>query len=237
MTSSWDNFSIKIKKEFEQDKTSFLRKETISKTMHPRQEKLAKEYFSFLSKEHRSLLNITDSSTGNPWRVIQEHSLSNLQHLYYSTLIDPLKVDSITELGGGYGNLARIMRKRRYLGSYRIVDFEEIHNIQKYFLDRVYPNNNVEFIPIDKCSSDSENSLLFAAFSLNEFPLKDRNLIEEVIPGYKHILVIYNRKFDGIDNISYFKEFSQKFKETHNIVYNNQCKINKLSYIIRMMKK
>ena len=120
------------------------------------------------------------------------------------------KITNIVELGGGYGNLARLIRNFGYDGKYTIIDFPLISKIQKDYLSR-NNINDVIFSELNKASLTPQNndvSILIGTYSISEMPMAERSYLELYYKYYSYIFIAHNDSFDGIDNLSYFKPIS-----------------------------
>lgn len=118
------------------------------------------------------------------------------------------KLDSIVEIGAGIGEMTDIVHKLGFEGKYSILDFPEVHTLQKHLHDTIgIPN--VEYV------TDLDNfpvaDLGIACFSFTEMPLEERSKIIERMSQTKNWLIIYSKHIFGIDNESYIKDFVKNF--------------------------
>lgn len=155
-----------------------------------------------------------------PESLLYRHALrtsgNTIHHAYHlqkycSTvrLYDLSSYKHIVEIGGGYGNTARIIKTHlNFTGKYTIVDFPELAKIQKHYLQYHGLDDNVEWIsPKDVQPTELACDLLIAAFSLNEIPIEERDILLEAFPAFSYLLV-YSDTFEDIsDNITYFNNF------------------------------
>lgn len=221
--SLWSKLEQDIKKEFDKDKKSFLRQRTISKTVHVNNTSLANTLYKDVHKDKR-LVKIKDEGTGNPYLNNHGYSVSTLRTLHYIiTLekhgIDINDLDHITEIGPGYGNFCRIIKKLGYNNTHYMVDLPVMHELQKYFLEKTSNTDNLFFTQISSDLKPShENSMFYATFSLNELTIDLRKLLEENYDKYKYIFIVHNKKFPVgntiIDNVKYFSELREKLLDT-----------------------
>lgn len=215
--AAWDGYLRAIKQEYQESPGIFLRKPTISRCLHPNQGSVGKGYWQNVKGKY----NIKDPAHGAPHICIDGMSSNSIQHIYYIDQMDyywkNTKFDHILEIGGGYGNGCRIWKAYGHTGSYTICDFKEMNFIQSQYLEKVSDLNNVSFAQLDNCYFKRPNSLLQAAFSINEMPLETRALIEPHYRDYDNIFIVHNRKFDGIDNIEYFKNLKEELSDEYNV--------------------
>jgi hypothetical protein len=117
------------------------------------------------------------------------------------------EMGDIVELGGGYGNFARIARALGHKGRYQIVDLPPIHRMQKAYLDATSPGHGVEFISGEDVAG---GDLLLATFSVSEMPMRLRNYYETKYPAFRKLFFGTTTTFDGIDNVPYFQGLSDR---------------------------
>ncbi len=214
--SLWDGFLKDISTEFE-NKQNFLRGKTISRCLHPVMRSVtAVKYLSEVN--HLNFLT-PDPSTGNPIYSIDKFSLVTLESsLYLKTMLSKCNLDNIDEIhdiGGGYGNMAWTLRNYGYDKKYIIYDFPIMHDIQKYWLEK--QNITVEYRSLNELDPE-ENSHLIGTHSINEMDLPDREKIP--FSKFKSFFIAYNKIFNGIDNIEYFKNLSEKIEHnTEHLFY------------------
>ena len=85
------------------------------------------------------------------------------------------EIDVIYDVGGGYGNMCRIIKEMGYTGDYILIDFPELHEIQKFYLENLglKVSMNIDYQTLDNNLKPKGNSLLIATHSINEMPLKE----------------------------------------------------------------
>jgi hypothetical protein len=122
-------------------------------------------------------------------------------HYNYLAKRDIRDFDLIVELGGGCGDMAKFIRNMGYKNKYVIIDLPEVSSIQKYNLHGY--NIDLTNEPVD---NDLDNVLFISTWGISECPVEWRN---EVLNRLKptNWLIAYQRKFEGIDNEAYFKDF------------------------------
>jgi hypothetical protein len=106
-------------------------------------------------------------------------------------------LDTIIEIGGGYGTMALIVHRLGFRGRYIIYDLSEFSLLQQYYLSNVGVDN-VEFrTTIEK---PIEADLLIGLYSLNEMSLSSRQVIIDLCPAQSY-LIAYGASWGGIDNM------------------------------------
>ena len=172
-----------------------------------------------------------DLPIGNPYicEVFPLASPQTIQHIYYFSLIQKKlgffiasnQISFILELGGGYGNFCRLVYEYGYTGDYSIVDFLEMHSLQKHFLSYALPDNNIEFHSTDNNNTFTQpktgKSLFVATFSLNEMTIDDRNKMEKVFVEFDYLFIAYNKEIFSIDNAEYFDTLKNRLSGTFDI--------------------
>lgn len=112
-------------------------------------------------------------------------------------------LDSILEIGAGYGAMARVARARGFAGRYTIVDLPEMVKIQQFYLAQY----GVE-AEWKRAGERVEAELLISLWSLSELPLHERSrLIESAEIGLSHVLLAYQDMWgDELSNELYFPQ-------------------------------
>lgn len=92
-----------------------------------------------------------------------------------------------------------------------------MHSLQNHFLTYAMQEEERKSIEM-KSLTDTEiwpqdsPSILIATFSLNEMPIKSRELLEEQYKNFDYLFIAYDKSFDNIDNIEYFTALESKLK-------------------------
>lgn len=151
-----------------------------------------------------------------------------LAQLVVTHKINLAEINTIFEFGGGYGSISRLCYRLGFKGTYVIFDLPEFSALQKYFLSSSDLPLNITHTPSEK----SENTVVLlsqikqleeqlkktppdifiATWSLSESPLSLRKIITGLIKNIKYYLIAYQEQFpiiNGIDNVTYFKEFQK----------------------------
>ena len=233
--NAWSDYLAKIIKEYNSSPNEFLRQRTISLCLHPNCQTQAKRYYKEMQKcsfcSQNILPNLSDSPVGKPFEfeLLPKCSPMTISHAYnfhlmkkYSNIFAPKEVSHVVDIGGGYGNLCRLFKNCfDYKGRYQIVDFPAMLDIQKKYLEQ-NAVTDVDFLPLDMdqlLPKDGETSMLIATFSMSEMPLATRALIEQHLTKYDYIFIAHNSKFDGVDNIEYFKNLKATLSVDFEIDY------------------
>lgn len=123
-------------------------------------------------------------------------------------------ISSIVEIGAGIGEMTDIVHKLGFNGKYSILDFPEIHVLQKHLHSKL-EIPNVEYV------TDLDNfpvaDLGIACFSFTEMPLEQRAQIIDRMALTKNWLIIYSKHIFGVDNESYIRDVFLKRFPNHDI--------------------
>jgi hypothetical protein len=126
------------------------------------------------------------------------------------------KINSIVEIGAGIGEMTDVIHQLGFEGKYYILDFPEIHTIQKFLHDTLE-------IPDVEYVTDLDNfpvaDLGIACFSFTEMPIAEREKIINNMALTKNWLIIYSGYIFGIDNDAYIKNVFVKKFTNHDIEF------------------
>ena len=158
------------------------------------------------------------------------HQAYHVTQLEEKTGVFPDQLDFVCEFGGGYGCMCKLFHNLGFKGNYVIYDFPHFSALQKYFLKTV----GIKVHEFDKfksektgvaCVSDIDtlkdilstcrdynNSLFIAMWSISETPLHIKNLILPLVAHFDSMLLSYQDKFGGMDNIEYFEAYKNNYK-------------------------
>ena len=134
------------------------------------------------------------------------------------------KIDKVFEFGSGYGCMARIFSKINKKISYICFDTPYVNLLQYYYLKQ--NNLNVgfkktnNFILMSNLKKNKDylkslsNHLFIANWSLSETPIKFRKNFFRLIKKSNFILICFQEKFEGINNLNYFTNLKKKLSNT-----------------------
>lgn len=231
----WEGMLMTIEKEFSQlNRENFLRHRMISRTLSPNNTSVTSKYLNHVRNNFYCSINILpkvlDPEVGNPI-MTEGYSQGTAQHCHYlMVMLEHLKLritdfNHVTDVGGGYGNFYRIAKNLGYQGTFDIPDFPIMHDIQRYYIEELkldLPN----FISIKNLNPKSR-SILFGFHSINEMPMSDRRILEKQYSMYDNIMILYNDKFDRINNIEYFDKLKNKLSDIFDVkIIQDDLKLN-----------
>lgn len=128
--------------------------------------------------------------------VCSDNTIHQVHHLCkYFEWLGYIPDGPSVEFGGGCGAGAYVLNQLTKK-EHTIVDFPEIHRIQKYYLSGL-----PDFSFVESPQGLSAN-ILTAFWSLSEAPLDIRNQFL-TIPT-RHVVIIFSEKWEDIDNMAYF---------------------------------
>lgn len=149
------------------------------------------------------------------------HLAYHIAELARHSGIDVSMFDTIFEMGGGYGNMARIIANLGFSGEYVIFDFPHFAALQKFYLTNAQNGMSAERRPhytwltsqealeegrTEFADSSTGNKLFIATWSLSESPLEVREWVLPMMKSADAVLIGYQAGFEGLDNLTYFEE-------------------------------
>jgi hypothetical protein len=164
---------------------------------------------SLLREDVAGLPRLLDTEFGASSMTVQ-HAF-HLMMLWQSTGVDPRSLSSVTEWGGGYGGLARIVRRLAPDGTYVIFDLPAMLAIQWAFLTSIFGEEQVEVsdattaplvqgrinLKLAKAPPESQvcSGLFVSTFGLSECSSNLQEAVARTLwPAAEHILVAYQSK-------------------------------------------
>lgn len=167
-------------------------------------------------------------SSGN--RIRQVFHLKNLCDFVNFNIN---KYDLVLEIGGGYGNMARLFNKINKNTKFIIYDTEEVNLLQYYYLKmnkvrvsfsfkrnaNVYLVNNVLNLKsiLSRLRMNNRKNLLISNWGLSEMPLILRQKLKFAILLFDYQLISFQNNFENINNCSYFEKLIKQIRKKLNI--------------------
>lgn len=152
------------------------------------------------------------------------NSIHQLYHLTkWSTQAKDTRMDkmnSILEIGGGYGELARIIHALGFKGSYTIFDLPEVHKLQHLYLSKHLPMDSQVIYEQDPAGLAPYYDLIIGCFSLSEMPVELRDRIMFAASA-RSIMFVFQPEFYGIDNDAYFHSMAFELEHSYTSIENN----------------
>jgi hypothetical protein len=127
------------------------------------------------------------------------------------------ELDSILEIGGGYGCMAKVVHRLGFRGKYYIYDLPEFSLLQEFYLSHVLAagSHNIEWVNTreqDRGRLPGAVDLWLATWSFSEFPKALRQeIISQTTP--QSYLIGYQHTFEWVDNMFWFAEYRRNHPE------------------------
>jgi putative sugar O-methyltransferase len=218
---------------------------------------------NLLNKKIKSSLLKTylkESIIGFP-KITNFHFLTShnsIHHLYHLALfcekckfVFNRRIE-ILEFGGGYGNMAKIIKRMSPLSTYAIIDIPQFTTLQYIYLSSVFNEDSVNLVDesqnIEKGKfnlltykrnlvnlfNKREIDLLIATWSLSESPKSIQNYFKRMnYFNAKYLLFAYqknNQMFKFAENISILPN-------SYKLIYNSETKYIKDNYYLFARRK
>ncbi|MBD1154155.1 putative sugar O-methyltransferase [Pelagibacterales bacterium SAG-MED23] len=223
--------------------------------------------YKFLRKIYNSkkklwinLLN--ENSIGNPvpFFLNKKTSGNRIRHVYLAkkicSYVNFSRIDSVIELGGGYGCMASIFCKINRNIDYTIYDLPEVNLLQYYYLNSlgIKTSNSDYKSQVSLISKITEiqkkiillkkkkkKILILANWSLSEMPISLRNNLKFLFTKCDYAQISYQSRFENISNKKYFydlkQELSKNFISKINQIYEMNNYFGKNTHYNLQIKK
>jgi len=208
--TTWDQHRLALREHVKtSDAEDFLNWSTVSATMFVGEAPYIKKEWQSLSSRADFWENaLQEPGIGNPPRLsYAPHTSGNLVHQAYHlqqwldwSERDIRDIDSIYEVGAGYGTMALILHRLGFDGDYAVHDFVEVNLLRQWYLSQV----DIE----SKKQTMEKPDLLIAACSLSEMHPSSRRLSPvETATSY---LIVFQPRWNKVNNHSYFDELMDR---------------------------
>jgi len=121
------------------------------------------------------------------------------------------KLDCIVEFGGGYGAMARIIRRLGFKGEYIIYDLPELAALQSYYLSNVGITTTIHTTDGNAFPEPPEADLMISCYALGEVPTELR--IAFLARPFKSYLIASQDAWDHKNLYVYFNDFMNEHPE------------------------
>lgn len=163
-----------------------------------------------------------------PGLVCSGNSIQMLYHIAFwqsRTGKNIFDINSILEWGGGYGSLARIIKKINPNISYKIIDTEVFSSLQKWYLDSTVLKHDIETFTIDEIDLDIiDYELFISTWALSESSIDAITFVAQKLSviNCDHFLLAFQvnqEKFENAGNIvNILNDYRSKNIETIELV-------------------
>lgn len=114
-------------------------------------------------------------------------------------------LNSIVEIGAGYGAMALVARRLGFVGKYLIYDLPEFRLLQQWFLNKM--NMHVDWVDVPPKPTSCD--LFVAIYSLSEMPTGVREVVLESWPANNYLFA-YTPHWSGTDNRKWLADWAEK---------------------------
>lgn len=121
------------------------------------------------------------------------------------------QLNSIVEFGGGYGAMARLVRRLGFRGEYIIYDLPELAALQAFYLSNVKIPALIRVTDENTFPDPPDADLLIACYSLSEISKEMCNAFLK--HPFKSYLIVSQDSWGDRDLYSYFNEFMKVHPE------------------------
>lgn len=240
ITPLWENYNKKLERIIlPYLNFSFLRDRTIRETMFVMAGgEWINEELAFLEKSisKEKLMKILEEDyVGNPILInpIYFTSHNSIHHFYHflnfqeKTKIDLEKIDTVIEWGGGYGNMAKLLKRILPEITYTIIDLPSLSCLQWLYLATVFgedkvnmltnPENEIEkgkinILPLGFLKNRELSAELFiATWSLSESSKYAQDYVDSHnFFEAKHLLLSYQKSGQGLPDAGRVGEIAKR---------------------------
>jgi len=119
------------------------------------------------------LASLSEPMVGTPRYVLCDNrpvtidlGISFFDYWIMKQSIDFTRIESILEIGGGYGRLPFVIKSKHKYVKYTMCDIQPALNIAKWYLGEVFPKNDIRFVEPDEL--DGKFDLVIACNCLHE---------------------------------------------------------------------
>lgn len=143
--------------------------------------------------------------------------IANIVAILDMLQIEITKLRSFVEFGGGYGGLARCLLTLSQNINIYIVDIEEMHRVQQNYLNNTLTKKySIDYYKNVNDINENNIDIFNASFSFSELPLDKReNIIKFIQRKCNAFFIIYQEKFNDIDNKKYMENLKNNFKDNN----------------------
>ena len=182
------------------------------------------------------------------------HHLYHLAKFFKETGVRPEEVRSVVEVGGGYGNMARLFKQLNPLVTYTILDLPIFSHIQLVYLKTLLGDkavnltekdngsiqqDKINLFPLDKSlladlGQNIRCDLFVSTWALSESNKKMQSTIRDL--DYfkaKHILLAYQK---NDENFSYAEDI-QRIGDNYRIIYNKETEYTPNNYYLFAIRR
>jgi len=187
------------------------------------------------AKSKKWIKLLKENRIGNPvpFFLYKKTSGNRIRHVYLLKKIFDYakinKVDTVIEIGGGYGCMASIIHTLNKKIDFIIYDLPEVNMLQSYYLESLgikgdfKKSNNISLISelrilkkkFDYLKKKKKKILIIANWSFSEMPLSLRKKMIFLFSKSNFLLISFQKNFERISNLNYFQKLKLSINKTH----------------------
>ena len=236
--------------------SNFLRKSFIQKMFFTHNRLYNYQFLNKILLKNSEFWNklLKENNVGNPvpFFLYKLSSGNRIRQVYLLKEIFEFSkinsVNSVIEIGGGYGSMTSIIHKINQNVDYTIFDLPEVNLLQFYYLNSLKIdceisglNKNISLLSelsllkkkINSLKSKNQKILLIANWSLSEMPISLRQELEFLFLSCDYAIISFQSNFEEISNISYFENLRKKLEPSFLVSINP---INEMNTIFNSNK-
>jgi hypothetical protein len=160
------------------------------------------------------------------------HHAHHVARFEDSTGLRVQDMSAVVEFGGGYGSMCRLLLNLGFRGRYWIYDLPLFSALQRYYLGSlgftvtepesytgtdyaVHCVSDRQRLPAHPSVETGRGRLFMATWSLSETPRDVREQLLPLVEDFDAFLIAYQFRFGEVDNVSFFREWTDKLKGRH----------------------
>ena len=187
------------------------------------------------AKSKKWIKLLKENNIGNPvpFFLYKKTSGNRIRHVYLLKKIFDYakinKVDSVIEIGGGYGCMVSIFHTLNKKIDYTVFDLPEVNILQSYYLKSLgiksdlKSNNSISLIfellilkkKFNYLKKKNKKILIIANWSFSEMPLSLRKKMNFLFSKSDFLLISFQQYFERISNLNYFQKLKLSIIKTH----------------------
>lgn len=177
---------------------------------------LSDHFEDMVEHERSEMLRVSGKLPASPYAFNQSLERNNVRQLYHLWKFEQVTgkriadLESIVEIGGGYGAMCEMARRMGFQGEYTIYDLKEFSLLQQWYLEQVGLVANFA----TEVHLRTPTDLLIGIYSLAEMPYPGREVLLTSYPAQSH-LYLYSGKWEAYDNVAYFQDKFPYWRESY----------------------
>jgi len=150
-------------------------------------------------------------------------AIENAFHLFSfeaTTGLDFHDADCVVEFGGGFGSMCRMIHERGFRGTYIIFDLPHSLALQRFYLglhgigtdSGVHLCSDLDQLTALLDAGNFTNVSAISTWAMSEMPISLRDRIQAIMTRdcCRKLLLGYQARFEGVDNLAFFAAFAER---------------------------